>query len=70
MAQESLLHTRLQITPLVVCDVVSTPTGVRAQLYPRDIRTYYHTHQTIDLTERELQSILDEIRAAKQETKP
>ena len=66
MAERSLLVQRIRVTPLIVCDVVQTPTGVRADIYPVDVRTYFHQHQAIDLTERELALILEAVRAAKE----
>ena len=67
MAGESLLIQRIKVTNDIVCDVVRTPTGARADIYPVDVRTYFHHNQAIDLTERELRLILEAVQAAKRE---
>ena len=70
MAEPSLLVQRIRITPLVVCDIIQGKTGARASVYPVDARAYFHTHQSIDLTEREVRLILEAVEAANQERKP
>lgn len=70
MSRKSLLAQRIKVTDLIVCDIVYTPTGARASIYPVDIRTYFHTHQSIDLTERELRLILEAVRTAKENETP
>lgn len=70
VAGESFLVTRIKVTETIICDIVQSPTGARAELYPVDVRTYFHTHQAIDLTERELRLILEAVQAAKREKSP
>ena len=67
MVEKSLLFQRIKVTNDIVCDVVRTPTGVRADIYPVDVRAYFRRKQAIDLTERELRLILEAVQTAKQE---
>ena len=69
MTEKSNLLERLRVNTFIVCDVVKTPTGVRADLYPVNLQAYFSTRQAIDLTERELRLILDGVERARKDLK-
>ena len=57
---------RIRVTSEILCDIRRHPAGVRAHLYPENPRIYWQRHLDIDLTEAELQRILEATQRAKE----
>lgn len=62
---ETDLIERIKLTPDVTCDIRQNRGIVKAHVYPLYLQSYWQTHLDMDLTEKEVQKILDALKRAK-----
>jgi len=66
MTVDTKLLRRFEISTQVRCDVIQHRDGrVKAHIYPVYAATYWKTHSSLDLTERELREILEAVQEGK-----